>query len=55
MQNKKTQALPLRYASCPLGSYNRAYLASLRFAQIQLICWTSDTLDTLGEIYMKTR
>ncbi len=26
MQDKKTHALPLRYASCPLGSYNRAYL-----------------------------
>lgn len=29
-------------------AYNRAYLASLRFAQ-SLLCRTSDMLETLGE------
>jgi len=34
-------------------SPNRAYLASVlrTFAQIQPIGWTSDTLETLGEIH----
>ncbi len=31
-------------------SPNRAYLASLRVAQIQLHGWTSDTLEALYEI-----
>jgi hypothetical protein len=34
-------------------SPNRVYLAPLRSAQIQPDGWTSDTLETLGEIAFK--